>query len=90
MPEIHVHLVGAVPNGLTVEYMPRLFPLWKAVPEPVDGDLLMPTAPGLGLEFDQAAIDKYPGLIPGDSDASSTGECLTCPRMSTCNGSGIF
>jgi L-alanine-DL-glutamate epimerase-like enolase superfamily enzyme len=59
VPEIHVHLVGAVPNGLTVEYMPRLFPLWKAVPQPVDGDLLMPTAPGLGLEFDQAAIDKY-------------------------------
>jgi L-alanine-DL-glutamate epimerase-like enolase superfamily enzyme len=59
VPEIHVHLVGAVPNGLTVEYMPRLFPLWKSVPEPVDGDLLMPTAPGLGLEFDEAAIAKY-------------------------------
>jgi L-talarate/galactarate dehydratase len=59
VPEIHVHLVGAVPNGLTVEYMPRLFPLWKAVPQPVDGDLLMPSAPGLGLEFDQVAIDKY-------------------------------
>jgi L-alanine-DL-glutamate epimerase-like enolase superfamily enzyme len=59
VPEIHVHLVGAVPNGLTVEYMPRLFPLWKEVPQPVDGDLLMPTAPGLGLEFDQAAIEKY-------------------------------
>src|SRR5437764_4909735 len=59
VPEIHVHLVGAVPNGLTVEYMPRLFPLWKAVPEPVEGDLLMPSAPGLGLEFDEAAIAKY-------------------------------
>ena len=59
VPEIHVHLVGAVPNGLTVEYMPRLFPLWKAVPQPVDGMLEMPTAPGLGLEFDQGAIDKY-------------------------------
>src|SRR5690348_1121826 len=59
VPEIHVHLVGAAPNGLTVEYMPRLFPLWKSVPQPVDGDLLMPQAPGLGLEFDQAAIDKY-------------------------------
>jgi len=59
IPEVHVHLIGAVPNGLTVEYMPRLFPLWKEVPQPVDGDLLMPTAPGLGLEFDQAAIEKY-------------------------------
>jgi L-alanine-DL-glutamate epimerase-like enolase superfamily enzyme len=27
VPEIHVHLVGAIPNGLTVEYMPRLFQL---------------------------------------------------------------
>ena len=59
VPEIHVHLVGAVPNGLTVEYMPRLFPLWKSVPEPVRGDLMMPEAPGLGLEFDEAAIARY-------------------------------
>src|SRR6266853_6681774 len=59
IPEVHVHLIGAVPNGLTVEYMPWLFPLWKAVPQPVDGLLAMPTAPGLGLEFDQAAIEKY-------------------------------
>jgi L-alanine-DL-glutamate epimerase-like enolase superfamily enzyme len=59
VPEIHVHLVGAVPNGLTVEYMPRLFPLWKAVPQPVNGMLEMPQSPGLGLEFDEAAIAKY-------------------------------
>src|ERR1700726_969709 len=59
VPEIHVHLVGAVSNGLTVEYMPRLFPLWRAVPQPVDGMLEMPAAPGLGLEFDDAAIEKY-------------------------------
>jgi len=59
VPEIHVHLVGAVPNGLTVEYMPRLFPLWQAVPQPVDGMLAMPSAPGLGLEFDQATLDRY-------------------------------
>src|ERR1700724_3699006 len=59
VPEIHVHLVGAVPNGLTVEYTPRLFPLCRAVPEAVEGMLEMPSAPGLGLEFDQAAIEKY-------------------------------
>src|SRR5438477_8574563 len=59
VPEIHVHLVGAVPNGLTVEYMPRLFPLWQAVPQPEGGMLLMPSAAGLGLEFEQAAIAKY-------------------------------
>jgi L-alanine-DL-glutamate epimerase-like enolase superfamily enzyme len=59
VPEIHVHLVGAVPNGLTVEYMPRLFPLWEAVPQPADGMLAMPTASGLGLKFDDRAIEKY-------------------------------
>ena len=32
VPEIHVYPVGAAPNGLTVEYMPRPFPLWKEMP----------------------------------------------------------
>src|SRR5881275_1299555 len=59
VPEIHVHLVGAVPNGLTVEYMPRLFHLWEEVPAPVNGELAMPTGPGLGLKFDEEAIAKY-------------------------------
>src|SRR5437016_12047372 len=59
VPEIHVHLVGAVPNGLTVEYMPRLFHLWEEVPVPVSGELAMPTAPGLGLKFDEKAIKTF-------------------------------
>ncbi|MBV8889104.1 MAG: mandelate racemase/muconate lactonizing enzyme family protein [Alphaproteobacteria bacterium] len=59
VPEIHVHLVGAAPNGLTAEYMPRLFPIWQQVPQPQQGDLLMPTAPGIGLAFDQHAIDRF-------------------------------
>ena len=59
VPEIHVHLVGAAANGLTVEYMPRLFHLWESVPEPRNGLLDMPTAPGLGLKFDEAAFKKY-------------------------------
>ena len=59
VPEIHVHLVGAAPNGLTVEYMPRLFHLWEEVPVPVNGELAMPTAPGLGLKFDEDAIRRF-------------------------------
>ncbi len=59
IPEVHVHLIGAVPNGLTVEYMPWLRPLFKAVPEQQGGELAMPTAPGLGLEFDQTTLDRY-------------------------------
>jgi L-alanine-DL-glutamate epimerase-like enolase superfamily enzyme len=59
VPEIHVHLVGAVPNGLTVEYMPRLFHLWEEVPVPTNGELAMPTAPGLGLKFNEDAIRRF-------------------------------
>ncbi|MBV9862647.1 MAG: mandelate racemase/muconate lactonizing enzyme family protein [Alphaproteobacteria bacterium] len=59
IPEVHVHLIGAIPNGLTVEYMPWLMRLFKEVPLPQNGELAMPTAPGLGLEFDQATLDRY-------------------------------
>src|SRR6516162_7346292 len=59
VPEIHVHLVGAVPNGLTVEYMPRLFRLFDEVPVPQNGELAMPAAPGLGLKFNEDAIRRY-------------------------------
>jgi len=59
IPEVHVHLIAAVPNGLTVEYMPWLRHLFEEVPEPQNGELAMPTAPGLGLKFDRAAINRY-------------------------------
>ncbi len=59
IPEVHVHLIGAVPNGLTVEYMPWLTPLFREVPVIQNGELAMPTKPGLGLEFDRAALDRY-------------------------------
>jgi L-alanine-DL-glutamate epimerase-like enolase superfamily enzyme len=59
IPEVHVHLIGAIPNGLTVEYMPWLVPLFKEVPVQQKGELAMPSAPGLGLEFDQPTLDRY-------------------------------
>ena len=67
IPEVHVHLIGAMPNGLTVEYMPWLVPLFEEVPRQQNGELAMPTAPGLGLKFDQATIDRYrvPKMQPG-------------------------
>ena len=59
IPEVHVHLIGAIPNGLTVEYMPWLMRLFEEVPQPQNGELVMPTGPGLGLKFDQATVDRY-------------------------------
>ena len=57
-PEIHVHLVSAIPNGLTVEYMPWSFRLFEEVPAPVNGELIVPTKPGLGLEFSRE-LERY-------------------------------
>jgi L-alanine-DL-glutamate epimerase-like enolase superfamily enzyme len=59
VPEIHVHLVAAVPNGLTVEYMPWTFRIFEEVPVPVKGELAVPKKPGLGLKFDEAALKRY-------------------------------
>ena len=59
IPEIHVHLIAAIPNGLTVEYMPWTLRLWEETPKIDNGQLVVPKKPGLGLTFDQAAIKKY-------------------------------
>jgi L-alanine-DL-glutamate epimerase-like enolase superfamily enzyme len=58
-PEIHVHLVAAAPNGLTVEYMPWSLRLYEEAPVPVNGELTVPARPGLGLRFDRKVIERY-------------------------------
>jgi L-talarate/galactarate dehydratase len=59
LPEIHVHLVAAIPNGLTVEYMPWSFRLFEEVPVPVKGELAVPSKPGLGLVFNRDIMHKF-------------------------------
>jgi L-alanine-DL-glutamate epimerase-like enolase superfamily enzyme len=59
VPEIHVHLIAAIPHGLTVEYMPWTLPLWEETPAMEGGQLVVPAKPGFGLAFDQAAIKRY-------------------------------
>ena len=58
-PEIQIHLVGAAPNGLTVEYMPWTLKLFEEVPEPKNGELIMPGGPGLGLRFDRDFLKRH-------------------------------
>jgi L-talarate/galactarate dehydratase len=58
LPEIQVHLVSSAPNGLTVEYMPWSFRLFEEVPIPRNGELTVPTKPGLGLEFSRD-LEQY-------------------------------
>jgi L-talarate/galactarate dehydratase len=59
VPELHVHLIAAIPNGLTVEYMPWTLRLWEEAPALDRGQLVVPAKPGLGLAFDQAALKRY-------------------------------
>lgn len=59
LPEIHVHLIAGIPNGLTIEYMPWTIGLFEETPAIEDGQLIVPKRPGLGLSFDAAAIKRY-------------------------------
>ncbi|MBI2217353.1 MAG: mandelate racemase/muconate lactonizing enzyme family protein [Candidatus Rokubacteria bacterium] len=59
VPEIHVHLIAAIPNGLTVEYMPWTIELFEETPAIEQGQIVVPDKPGLGLAFDQGAIKRY-------------------------------
>jgi L-talarate/galactarate dehydratase len=59
VPEIHVHLMAAIPNGLTVEYMPWTHRLWSEFPSVEGGHLTVPRKPGLGLEFNSQTLKKY-------------------------------
>jgi L-talarate/galactarate dehydratase len=57
--EILVHLIAAVPNGLTVEYYPSVTPILKEPLAIEDGMLVLPDRPGLGLDFDEDLVARY-------------------------------
>ena len=59
IPEIHSHLVAAVPNGLTVEYMGWMLKLFEGVAAFDNGELVLSERPGLGLSFNQDTIQRY-------------------------------
>jgi L-alanine-DL-glutamate epimerase-like enolase superfamily enzyme len=59
IPEVHVHLLSAAPNGHLVEFMPRSEPIFKTRLALEDGHLLAPEGPGLGVELDEAACEQY-------------------------------
>jgi L-alanine-DL-glutamate epimerase-like enolase superfamily enzyme len=58
-PEIQVHLIGAVPNGLTLEFMPWSVALFDNPPWPEKGMLTPPNGPGLGLSLNRKAVERY-------------------------------
>jgi L-alanine-DL-glutamate epimerase-like enolase superfamily enzyme len=62
--DLHVHLVGATPNASFVEFFPndQVLNFRKLVDtqlEVVNGALALPAGPGLGFDFDAAALETY-------------------------------
>ena len=59
IPEIHVHLLSAIPHGYMVENVPRSEAILQGMPTLEEGCLVAPKGPGLGLELDEAAVQRY-------------------------------
>lgn len=62
--DIHVHLVAALPNAPFVEYFrdDQVLNFWRLIDRQLevrDGQLVVPTAPGLGFNFDEQAVGRY-------------------------------
>jgi L-alanine-DL-glutamate epimerase-like enolase superfamily enzyme len=59
IPEFHAHLMAAIPNGLTVEYMPWMLKLFEETPTVDKGDMILSDKPGFGLAFNQDAVRRF-------------------------------
>ncbi len=59
LPEVCVHLACGLPQVRLVEYMPWLYPAFVEPPAIVDGKMVPPKRPGLGLEIAASALEKY-------------------------------
>jgi L-alanine-DL-glutamate epimerase-like enolase superfamily enzyme len=59
IPEVHVHLLSAIPNGHLVEYVPRSEQILQDMPTLEAGQLVAPRGPGLGLTLDPDAVRRY-------------------------------
>jgi L-talarate/galactarate dehydratase len=59
VPEIQIHLLASVPAGHMVEYVPRSAAILRSMPRLERGELVAPAGPGLGLDLDDAAIQRY-------------------------------
>jgi L-alanine-DL-glutamate epimerase-like enolase superfamily enzyme len=59
LPEVAVHLACGLPQVRTVEWMPWLAPAFVEIPAIVNGQIVPPKHPGLGLEIRSDAVAKY-------------------------------
>jgi D-galactarolactone cycloisomerase len=67
-PHVAAHMLASQPHGTYLEvFHPDRDPIWWRMianrPQPIDGALALPTAPGLGWELDRDFIERY--RVPG-------------------------
>jgi L-alanine-DL-glutamate epimerase-like enolase superfamily enzyme len=72
--DVHVHLAASAPNARFVEFMPddHIVNFRRLIDRQLvaeDGDLLLPQTPGLGFDFDGAAVRKYGTREAGSDNA---------------------
>jgi D-galactarolactone cycloisomerase len=64
-PQVHGHLLSAVPNGHVLEVFPNPVrdPVWEGLfavgPEIVGGEVVLAERPGLGIELDREFLERY-------------------------------
>lgn len=71
--DVHAQVVASAPNATWVEFMPddHIVNFRRLIDRQLvaeDGDLLLPTTPGLGFDFDADAIARYGVCEPGTTD----------------------
>lgn len=72
--DVHVQLIASAPNAGHVEFMPddHIVNFRRLIDRQLvaqGGNLLLPQTPGLGFDFDNAAVRKYGMRAPGADDA---------------------
>jgi len=89
-----VHLMATLPNFLILEHLeddvPQRYEVMIGQPKIVDGHIIVPDTPGLGIDIVEEAIAKYPSsgniAIPDDSydyqyiQAGGGGRCGSASR----------
>src|SRR5579859_6650732 len=59
LPEVGVHLACGLPGVQAAEYVPWLAPLFVESVKIVDGNLQLSSKPGLGLELNAEALERF-------------------------------
>ena len=57
--QIDAHLMAAIPNGLMMEYLPWLGPIFERPVRVENGFALVPQEPGIGTDIRAEAIERY-------------------------------